>query len=142
MNHGYQLMNQQLATRVWTAQSRTRSGWRNFTCGTLTLILSLWTLSGVAAELPLAGVWQLELDSKDEGVASRIWERPLTDSIQLPGTTALAGKGEPLAIPINLERPAMQSLHQRFRYVGPAWYQRTVKVPSDWKDQEIGRAHV
>jgi beta-galactosidase/beta-glucuronidase len=59
------------------------------------------------------------------------------DAMQLPGTTALAGKGAPLNIPINLERPAMQSLQQRFRYVGPAWYQRTIRVASDWKNQDV-----
>ena len=59
------------------------------------------------------------------------------DTIPLPGTTALAGKGNALDIPINLERPAMQSLHQRFSYVGAAWYQRTVTIPADWKEQDI-----
>jgi hypothetical protein len=103
-------------------------------------LVALLILSGVvlpAAQIPLAGTWQLQLDPKDEGVNARIWEKPLEDAIQLPSTTALAGKGQPLSIPINLERPAMQSLHQRFRYVGPAWYRRTVKVPADWKDQDV-----
>ena len=97
---------------------------------------SLLTLSLNAAELPLAGTWQMQLDPKDEGVAARVWEKPLAEAIRLPGTTALAGKGTPLDIPINLERPAMQCLQQRFRYVGPAWYQRTINIPSDWRNQD------
>ena len=90
-----------------------------------------------AAEIPLDGTWRMQLDPRDEGLQTRLWEKSLGDSITLPGTTALAGKGEPLSIPINLVRPAMQSLHQRFRYIGPAWYQRTVSIPADWKDRDI-----
>lgn len=89
------------------------------------------------ADMNLAGQWRLQLDPQDEGVSSRIWERPFADKITLPGTTALAGKGEPLAITLNLDKPAMQHLQQRFRYVGPAWYQRTVNVPMNWKDQDV-----
>lgn len=101
------------------------------------LPLAFVATCALAAEIPLAGAWQLQLDPNDEGLSARLWEKPLDDAIELPGTTALAGKGTPLSIPINLERPAMQSLHQRFRYVGPAWYKRTVKVPRDWKGQDV-----
>lgn len=90
-----------------------------------------------AAEIPLGGRWQLQLDPTDEGVQARLWDKPFDDAMQLPGTTAIAGKGQRLSIAINLERPAMQSLHQRFRYMGPAWYRRTVKVPADWRAQDI-----
>ena len=90
-----------------------------------------------AAPLNLAGQWQLQLDPKDEGVAGRVWKKTLNDTIALPGTTALASKGEPLNIPLNLERPALQSLHQKFRYVGAAWYQRTVNIPADWNGQDV-----
>ena len=100
-------------------------------------LLSLMSASLTAAEIPLAGTWRLQLDPKDEGIQARLWEKPFGDSIILPGTTALAGKGEPLSIPLNLERPAMQSLHQRFRYIGPAWYQRKVRIPADWKGRDI-----
>jgi len=31
----------------------------------------------------------------------------------------------------------MQSLRQRFRYVGPAWYRRQVDIPADWRGQDI-----
>ncbi len=100
-------------------------------------LLCLSNIALHAADLQLDGNWQFQLDPRDEGVTARVWEQPLHDTIPLPGTTALAGKGEPLSIPINLERPAMQSLHQRFRYVGPAWYQRTIKIPADWKNQDV-----
>ena len=87
--------------------------------------------------LSLAGPWQLQLDPADQGVAERFWEQELNDTIQLPNTTARAGKGEPLTIEVNLERPAMQHLHQRHRFVGPAWYRRTVKIPDDWANRDI-----
>ncbi len=104
---------------------------------TLLSLIGCFALTVSAADLRLDGLWRFQLDPKDEGVGARLWEKQLNDSLQLPGTTALAGKGEPLSISINLERPAMQSLHQRFRYVGPAWYQRTVKVPAAWQNQDV-----
>ena len=105
----------------------------------LPIILATAVFAGTAQAqtVSLAGQWQFQLDPKDEGIAARIWEKSLADTIALPGTTALAGKGEPLAIEINPEKPAMQHLHQRFRYVGPAWYQRTVKVPADWRGKDV-----
>jgi hypothetical protein len=87
--------------------------------------------------LSLGGVWHFRLDPKDEGVAARWWEGRFDETLRLPGTTALAGKGEPLMLDLNLERPAMQHLHQRFRYVGPAWYQRTFQVPASWKGRDV-----
>jgi hypothetical protein len=87
--------------------------------------------------LSLAGLWQLQLDPADQGVAQRFWEQEFDDTIQLPNTTARAGKGEPLTIEVNLERPAMQHLHQRHRFVGPAWYRRTVQIPFDWANRDI-----
>jgi len=103
----------------------------------LLAVLFLNTACAGAASLDLAGQWQLQLDPRDEGVAAQQWQKPFADTMPLPGTTALAGKGEPLNIPINLDRPAMQSLHQRFRYVGAAWYQRKVTIPADWTGQDI-----
>ena len=104
----------------------------------LLLLALVANTAGVhAAPLNLAGQWQLQLDPKDEGVAGRVWKKTLNDTIALPGTTALASKGEPLNIPLNLERPALQSLHQKFRYVGAAWYQRTVNIPADWNGQDV-----
>jgi len=103
----------------------------------LALLTLAWNSVAAGDSLPLAGPWQFQLDPADVGVTDRWFERALSDEIRLPGTTAIAGKGEPLAIPINLERPAMQSLHQRFRYVGPAWYQRTVTLPAAWSDTDL-----
>ena len=90
-----------------------------------------------AAEIDLAGEWKFVLDPKDLGLQAGpdTWNFP--DTIQLPGTTASRGKGQPLEIELNLEKPAMQHLHQKFPYIGPAWYQRTVTIPSDWEGEDI-----
>ncbi len=100
-------------------------------------LLALGALCAQAATLDLSGPWKLQLDPKDQGLAAKQWSAQFSDTISLPGTTTLAGKGTPLDIPINLDRPAMQSLHQRFSYVGPAWYQRSVAIPADWKERDI-----
>jgi hypothetical protein len=104
----------------------------------LLLSLILLTLANLQAEpLSLAGEWRFALDPKDHGLSAgpQTWNFP--DTIRLPGTTASQGKGDPLDIRLNLEKPAMQHLHQRHSFIGPAWYQRQVSVPSDWKGKDI-----
>lgn len=93
--------------------------------------------STFGATLNLAGRWQLQLDPNDEGIANHQYARPFNDTINLPGTTTIAHKGNPLNIPIQLKGEAMEHLNQRFRYVGPAWYRRTVTIPADWKGKDV-----
>lgn len=87
--------------------------------------------------LDLSGSWKFALDAQDLGLSAgpSTWNFP--DIIQLPGTTAAQNKGTPLDIELNLEKPAMQHLHQKFSYIGPAWYQREIEIPLAWKDQDI-----
>lgn len=101
------------------------------------LILLSGSTFAAASSLDLSGEWRFVLDPNDLGLKAgpSSWNFP--DTITLPGTTALRKKGNPLEIDLNLEKPAMQHLHQRFPYLGPAWYQRTIFVPPDWKDRDI-----
>ncbi len=107
----------------------------------LKTLLSLVTSSllSAAAEnsLSLAGEWKFTLDQNDQGLSSgpSSWNFP--ETILLPGSTANQGKGEPLDIALNLEKPAMQHLHQRHSYIGPAWYQREVTIPEHWADKDV-----
>ena len=116
--------------------------------------------SGTAATIDLSGKWAFQLDPHDQGVASNFWEKPFTDTIRLPGTTAQAGKGEPLTLQPMFPAPAPESfnpkhgltfgrdnlllehspfahLYQRFSYVGPAWYRREVDIPTGWRNQDV-----
>lgn len=104
-------------------------------------IFSLLAASVVATcgddSLSLAGEWKFTLDQNDLGLAAgpASWNFP--EAIRLPGTTASQGHGEALEIELNLEKPAMQHLHQRHSYIGPAWYQREVTIPAQWEGQDI-----
>jgi beta-galactosidase len=91
-------------------------------------------MTGLAADaLDLSGRWALRLDAEDRGVAESWFAAPLDtrDQIALPGTTDRAGFGEPAADlnPGHLTRP--------HRFVGPAWYERTIEIPKDWVGQQV-----
>lgn len=102
------------------------------------LFMTVLTVIPLRAQtIDLSGEWRFALDPKDLGLSAgpQTWNFP--DTIQLPGTTASQGKGDPIEIQLNLQKPAMQHLHQKFSHIGPAWYQRTVSIPADWKDKDI-----
>jgi GH18 family chitinase len=115
-------------------------------------------LSGGDA-LPLSGVWRFELDPADEGMVSSWEERTLADRIRLPGLLQAQGKGEDVAVdtkwtgqivdrsfftspryepyrrPGNVKVPFW--LQPDKHYVGPAWYERDVLVPPEWKGRRV-----
>ncbi|MFO1476510.1 MAG: glycoside hydrolase family 2 [Verrucomicrobiota bacterium] len=100
--------------------------------------LFLSAVLGLASVLPvraaeqwigLEGSWQFTLDS---GRHDAVWARTnVTDTITLPGTTDLAGKG-----PENTAREP-DRLTRVHPYYGQAWYQREFTVPADWKGRNL-----
>jgi beta-galactosidase/beta-glucuronidase len=104
--------------------------------------------------LNLAGQWRFALDPESQGEAEHWFSRDLDDTIPLPGTTDLAGKGYPLrrdtmdyGVPIlesdwpSKPAPARADeaghLVRDFYYVGKTWYQRTIDVPSEWQSKHL-----
>ena len=90
-----------------------------------------------AESLDLSGEWKLALDPDDKGLSAgpSTWNFP--DTIQLPTTLTLAGKGTPLTRPPTLDKETLQGLHQRHSYVGPAWYQREIEIPASWAGKDV-----
>ena len=109
--------------------------------------------------LPLSGVWRFELDPADEGLVS-FWEnRTLAERIRLPGVLQAQGFGEEVSVdtrwtgqivdqsfftapryepyrqPGNVKVPFW--LQPDKHYVGPAWYERDVVVPPEWKGRRL-----
>lgn len=83
----------------------------------------------------LAGVWRFELDPTASkgftlGQSSGALAH-LHDEIHLPGSTDEAGKGIPNS-KIHLDH-----LSRPYVYVGPAWYQREIKIPESWQGKHI-----
>ncbi|HSD67882.1 MAG TPA: glycosyl hydrolase family 18 protein, partial [Vicinamibacteria bacterium] len=117
------------------------------------------TLRGEENVIPLSGVWRFELDPADEGLAA-FWEkRALSGRIRLPGVLQAQGLGddvtvdtrwtgqivdrsfftspryEPYRRPGNVKVPFW--LQPDKHYVGPAWYERDVVVPPEWKGRRV-----
>ena len=113
-----------------------------------------------AETIDLAGRWDFQLDPQDQGIASNFVDRPFTDSIHLPGTTSEARKGNPLTLQpvlpdsgpenLNLKRgltfgrdksalndSSLAHLYQRYSYLGPAWYRRTINIPRNWTSNDV-----
>lgn len=80
---------------------------------------------------PMQGEWRFALDVKGEGLAQRWQERPLPDTIALPGTTDEARKGT-----LNHAREAAH-LTRLYPYSGAAWYQRDIEIPAAWGGKRI-----
>ncbi len=116
-------------------------------------------LRGEEDVIPLSGVWRFELDPADEGLVS-FWEnRTLAERIRLPGVLQAQGFGEEVSVdtkwtgqivdpsfftapryepyrrPGNVKVPFW--LQPDKHYVGPAWYERDVVVPPEWKGRRL-----
>jgi GH18 family chitinase len=109
--------------------------------------------------IPLSGVWRFALDPADEGLES-FWEkRALAGRIRLPGALPAQGFGDDVAVdtrwtgqivdrsfftapryepyrrPGNVKVPFW--LQPDKHYVGPAWFERDVVLPPEWKGRRV-----
>ena len=101
----------------------------------------------------LSGYWSFELDRSDSGVDQKWFTRRLRDYVQLPGVLQSQFRGDEITV----NTPWVLSLYDRFwylrqeykdyaernvkvpflsqpprHYLGVAWYQRDIEVPSNW----------
>lgn len=112
-----------------------------------------------AEQIDLSGEWSFALDPNDVGVTEKWYDRPLTEKIRLPGSLQEQGYGNNVDVntkwtghvadqswynapeyekyrqPGNIKIPFWLQPDKHF--VGVAWYQREVTVPSSWKDKQI-----
>lgn len=79
----------------------------------------------------LDGTWRFSLDEKNRGLDEKWFERDLAKTIQLPGTTDEARYGT------KTNGSDFGILTRAYKYYGPAWYQREITVPTDWKGKQI-----
>ncbi|MCP4783005.1 MAG: hypothetical protein GY878_05585 [Fuerstiella sp.] len=82
--------------------------------------------------IDLSGDWAFQLDEKKVGQRERWFESDLKQSITLPGSTDEAGFGAK-------SEPDPVRLTREHRYVGPAWYQKTVELPESWQGKKVER---
>ncbi len=81
--------------------------------------------------ISLAGEWRFALDPENIGIRERWFGKTLAEAIALPGTTDEAKKGE------FADECCTDRLSRIWRWIGPAWYQKTVTIPKGWKDKRI-----
>jgi hypothetical protein len=109
--------------------------------------------------IDLKGKWNFAMDDKDVGVSEKWFDRNLSDSICLPGSMVENQKGYDVSLTTkftasiydsswyfnpkmakyrqldNLKMPFW--LTQQKHYIGLAWYQKNVEIPSNWSGSHI-----
>ncbi|HOW32443.1 MAG TPA: beta-glycosidase, partial [Bacteroidales bacterium] len=70
-------------------------------------------------------------DTSGKGIEQRWFAKVLDDSVNLPGTTDLNGKGF-----LNADTTTMH-LNRVYRYEGAAWYRKKVIIPESQRDKRI-----
>ncbi|WP_316748807.1 sugar-binding domain-containing protein [Pedobacter gandavensis] len=87
---------------------------------------------GIAQDqISLAGTWNFQLDQANQGEKDKWFDQELKEKIALPGTTDQAKKGTKTV------GADYGILSRAYKYVGPAWYNRTINIPVSWKNKEI-----
>nr|WP_319512045.1 sugar-binding domain-containing protein [uncultured Draconibacterium sp.] len=89
-------------------------------------------------EIDLAGEWAVKLDSTNVGM-SEGWAEQTLDGmpVQLPGTLDDAGIGKTNTQKPVMDNSVMWGLTRKHQYIGKAWYQKEVTIPSNWEGKNI-----
>ena len=122
-------------------------------------LLALARSLAAAEPSSLAGQWRFALDRSDVGVSERWFTKNLPDKITLPGVLQAQGFGDEISV----ITPWVLSLYDRLwylradyaaytnagnvkvpfvcqpprHYLGAAWYQRDVAIPTDWAGRRV-----
>lgn len=94
--------------------------------------------SSKVERVDLSGEWQVKLDSTNIGVQNNWAANKFSGtSIKLPGTLDDAGIGTPNTLEPVINNYVMSNLTRKHQYIGKAWYQKEIEIPSAWKNQTI-----
>ena len=102
----------------------------------LSIVCAAVAVVACTPEVGISGAWSFCLDP-DGKVTAEVLLSPEADSlfndtIDLPGTTDLAGKGY-----APKDTTETMRLTRRHSYVGKAWYQKKVVAPYVWREKEL-----
>ncbi len=108
----------------------------------------------VSNKIDLSGQWAFQIDSLDRGVEEKWFITNLNDKINLPGSMLTNGKGNDITIDTKWTGGIWDSLWYKLpkfakyrqpgnikvsfwlqplkNYVGVAWYQKKINIPSKW----------
>jgi len=123
------------------------------------LLLSLACSRHDRYEMDLAAEWKFQIDEDDLGMDQKWFDTRLSGRMALPGSMMEAGLGKELTLQTrwtasiydsfwffnpDLEpyrRPGQLKfpfwLTPPVYYVGPAWYQRELRIPRDWEGRQL-----
>ncbi|HPN46750.1 MAG TPA: beta-glucuronidase, partial [Bacteroidales bacterium] len=123
------------------------------------LLLSLACSRYDRYEMDLAAEWKFQIDEDDLGMDQKWFDTRLSGRMALPGSMMEAGLGKELTLQTqwtasiydsswffnpDLEpyrRPGQLKfpfwLTPPVYYVGPAWYQRELRIPRDWEGRQL-----
>jgi hypothetical protein len=126
------------------------------------LTIVVFGCTGHAKEIDLSGTWKFKMDEQDTGIAEKWYSEVLPENIQLPGSMAINGKGNPVGDDSkwtgNSQRNSGKHWYDDLNYkpylnedeflfpywliadkhyTGAAWYQKEVDVPEDWENKSI-----
>ena len=96
-------------------------------------LLCLAVATACTPEMEVSGPWAFRLDPEGTVTVDSL----LSDTMVLPGTTDLAGKGYAAAEPKYGVPVETGRLTRRNSYVGKAWYRKKVVAPYVWRDKEM-----
>lgn len=131
------------------------------------LLCLLASCSSSVEQLSLAGEWKFRIDPEDKGINEQWFNIPLESVIQLPGSLQEQGYGEDIGLEtqwtgeVNDSSWYVSEKYEKYRkagnfkfpfwlnpdkhYVGVAWYQKEITVPSGWENKtvelELERTH-
>jgi hypothetical protein len=104
----------------------------------MSLLLARGTLLAADQSLSLAGKWRFSRDAAKAGITEKWYAAELKregggpSEISLPGSTDQAKAGIP-----NPNKPSLDGLYRPNVYTGPAWYQREIDIPQEWKGKHV-----
>jgi hypothetical protein len=109
--------------------------------------------------IDLAGTWRFRIDPDASGKDEKWYKDRLAEEIALPGSMTENGYGEDISMETRWTGQIVDKSwftddrYERYRrpgsvkvpfwltplkhYVGPAWYQKTVRIPESWKNKRI-----
>ena len=103
----------------------------------LTLVLTSCSTKTIS-KIDLSGEWSVKLDSTNIGITNNWANAPFSGTpITLPNTLDGAEIGTPSTLQPALNNYVMSNLTRKNQYIGKAWYQKEIEIPSSWKDKAI-----
>jgi len=103
----------------------------------ITFVISACT-SPQKEEIDLSGQWEVKLDSNNTGIKEKWAASTFSGTpINMPSTLDEAGLGTPDTLRPAINNYVMSNLARKHQYIGKAWYQREVEIPSSWENKTI-----